>query len=1040
MNNCLHCAIGIAIAILSYIPATLIAQDFYTPNQVNEIRLYFTQNNWDQILDNLVAAGQDGRLTGNAVINGVTYNSVGVRYKGNSSYNPNFAKNPFNIKLDYINQDQLMDGIYGTIKLSNGLNDPSFVRETLAYEIARKYMPASLANYANVYVNDVLIGVYTSVQDVDSYFMRTHLHCSDKPRFKCVPYPPGNPVIWGYLGADSTAYESLYEIESDYGWADLIAMTYTLNNDQNNIATKLNVDQHLWMIAYENLLDNFDSSINIFHNFYMFGDASNRLNPIIWDKNEAFGVYNYSEATNLTMTQLQQYDPLANLGSNIHTLISHVLSNPRYRKMYIAHMRTILAENFSNNWYATRGADLQSICAASVQVDSNFFFPYADFQANLNTTINADITIPGITTLMNARATYLLNCSAFSGTLPDISDINHIPENVVPNSMVQFTMTTANANFCQLGIRQDISQKFDYYVMYDDGNHGDGAVNDGVFGCSVPIGYGNIQYYGYAENASQGAFLPARAEHEFFEIILDVEPGVIVFNEIMAKNATFLDPYGDPNDWVELYNTSDSPVNIGGMYMTDSHYSNGVSAWTQIPANAPALTTIPAHGYLIVWYDEETAQGPLHINDKLGGAADAVYLIDSDGTTVVDTYAWTATAGLNTDDVSIGRVPDGGNDWILFGVGQTNPVTQGASNTGGAINAAPVITDVQYNPHATNASSVISVSAIVSDPDANLSQVLLLWGDGDYTQNTSVMNLQNSRYSAQIGPFTLNTLIHYRVKAIDAGGLITLSRILQFTIGYQAPTLYINEIMASNTMTIMDNAGEYEDWVEIYNPTTTAINLAGYYLIDNHYYDINPSILAIPSTQPNSTIVPPHGYGVFWFDEEPDQGVLHVNSKLGVTADGVYLLAPDMMTVIDSISWTAETALAEDLSYGRDSDGSVTWVLFGVEGSNPATPGTMNNTVGNNENENIVLPVCLAVYPNPVSTNLYVHLKNYNQPAKVSIYNIKGQLVNTLTLDNRGKQVWDMTDENGNNVKNGVYLISVKAGSKALVQKTCIMR
>jgi hypothetical protein len=35
-----------------------------------------------------------------------------------------------------------LDG-YGTLKLANVYNDPSFVREVLSYEIARKYMPAS---------------------------------------------------------------------------------------------------------------------------------------------------------------------------------------------------------------------------------------------------------------------------------------------------------------------------------------------------------------------------------------------------------------------------------------------------------------------------------------------------------------------------------------------------------------------------------------------------------------------------------------------------------------------------------------------------------------------------------------------------------------------------------------------------------------------------------------------------------------------------------------------------------------------------------
>ena len=189
--------------------------DFYDMSTVNTIQLFFTQSNWDQILDQLYAAGED-RLIGTAIINGVTYDSVGVRYKGNSSYSANRNKNPFNIKLDHIIEDQLIDGKYGTLKLANGFCDPSFVRETLSYEIARKYMPACKANYANVWVNNVLIGVYTSVEDVDSSFMREHFHTSGMPRFKCETNTMSPVTVWGYLGADSTAYMQYYDLESNY--------------------------------------------------------------------------------------------------------------------------------------------------------------------------------------------------------------------------------------------------------------------------------------------------------------------------------------------------------------------------------------------------------------------------------------------------------------------------------------------------------------------------------------------------------------------------------------------------------------------------------------------------------------------------------------------------------------------------------------------------------------------------------------------------------------------------------------------------------
>ncbi|UCG57333.1 MAG: hypothetical protein JSU70_21000 [Phycisphaerales bacterium] len=45
----------------------------------------------------------------------------------------------------------------------------------------------------------------------------------------------------------------------------------------------------------------------------------------------------------------------------------------------------------------------------------------------------------------------------------------------------------------------------------------------------------------------------------------------LVINELMAENHGFVrDAYGDNDDWIEIYNTGDDAVNIGGMYLTDN--------------------------------------------------------------------------------------------------------------------------------------------------------------------------------------------------------------------------------------------------------------------------------------------------------------------------------------------------------------------------------------------------------------------------------------------------------------------------------------
>ncbi|HOY96793.1 MAG TPA: hypothetical protein PK509_13700, partial [Catalimonadaceae bacterium] len=102
-------------------------QSFYDINTVQSINIVFSQSNWDYMLDTAYAGSGNYILAQSVTINGTTFDSVGVKYKGNSTYNANQVKNPFHIELDTY-KDHNYQG-YTDIKLSNAAKDPSFIRE-----------------------------------------------------------------------------------------------------------------------------------------------------------------------------------------------------------------------------------------------------------------------------------------------------------------------------------------------------------------------------------------------------------------------------------------------------------------------------------------------------------------------------------------------------------------------------------------------------------------------------------------------------------------------------------------------------------------------------------------------------------------------------------------------------------------------------------------------------------------------------------------------------------------------------------------------
>ena len=75
--------------------------------------------------------------------------------------------------------------------------------------------------------------------------------------------------------------------------------------------------------------------------------------------------------------------------------------------------------------------------------------------------------------------------------------------------------------------------------------------------------------------------------------------------------------------------------------------------------------------------------------------------------------------------------------------------------------------------------------------------------------------------------------------------------------------LFINEVLASNLQTPPENNGEYDDWIEIYNPSDQAIDLAGLYLTDK--IDI-PTKWRFPLGRPFDTTVDPNGFILIWAD------------------------------------------------------------------------------------------------------------------------------------------------------------------------------
>lgn len=635
---------------------TVSAQNFYNIDSIVEYRVYFTQPNWDAILDSLALLPNEPYFVAKRlVINGVSFDSVGAKYKGNSSFRATNKKNPWHFELDHIRKGQDYQGVKD-LKLSNIFQDPSCIREALSYEGMRNYAHTPRANFARVYVNDELIGLYTNVEAITKTFCKREFQSTgDNPFFKCnAPTTTGTgsrTPNFLFQTTDSTRYFSAYELKSGFGWKRLVNLCDTLTNQPQAIEKILDIDRALWFLAFNNLYVNLDSySGGIGHNHYLYQDDNGRFNNITWDLNQSFASFR-STGTNTpaivdTVTAVTMTPFLHEINA-ARPLIQKLFANPTYRRQYVAHYKTMMEEQFASGRYKTLGLKMQNTIDADVQRDVNKFATYESFRRNFYIAQNTTATVPtlnsftGIVGMMDARVKFIKeSVTEFRNIAPSVLDLKITPAAPKLNENIQITAQIFGSNNVYIGYRYQNAAIFQKIQMLDNGLNGDGSANDNIFGATIKAQSAVIEYYIYAESNFAGIFLPARAEHEFYKINVAVpttfNAGDVVINEIMADNTkTVTNPKGDFADWIELYNRTNQALNLAGAYFSDD--KTLPQKW-RLPQNA----IIPANGYLVVWCDDDStniSDTRPHANFKLSNGGETLVLTNS-ANIMVDSVAF----------------------------------------------------------------------------------------------------------------------------------------------------------------------------------------------------------------------------------------------------------------------------------------------------------------------------------------------------------------------------------------------------------------
>ena len=383
----------------------------FTPTAVNTLSITITDENWQDILDNpLDEEYHETAIT----FNGVTLDSVAIRTKGGSSLRnvANSSSDRYSFKVD-INEYVSGQKFFGLKKftLQNSFNDPSYMREVIAYELMDEMgVPTPEHAYVNFYVNGELFGLYLMVEAVDGEFIEKHFGNSNGDLYK--PDGTGSDLLW--LGDDIQSYTDI-NLQTNEDTTDNGAFINFVESLDKGETSAIDIDTLLRYMSVSTSLSNLDSYHGpLAHNYYIYDDDG-VFSILPWDFNESFGTF-AMDCNGVDVRELFIDEPVSGALSE-RPLIANVFAEQSNLDTYHSYLTQLINGSLSSDTFNARVNEIADLIREHVQNDPTSFYGSTYFEQNLTSTTGQ---FYGLTSFMQYRVANMV--AQLDGTLPSAGD------------------------------------------------------------------------------------------------------------------------------------------------------------------------------------------------------------------------------------------------------------------------------------------------------------------------------------------------------------------------------------------------------------------------------------------------------------------------------------------------------------------------------------------------------------------------------------------------------------------------------------------
>jgi hypothetical protein len=419
----MRCALLIMLFCISVLPSVSGQNGnvLFDDSFVHEIKIQIDDPNfWNELLMNYNSSDNTEHIyiPTTTTVDGTKTSLVGLRIKGfTSAIWTDGKKKPFRIDFNEFDQEQHYDGIK-KLSLNNATQDPSYMRDMLAYNIMRTAgVKASRTAYTKLFINDVYWGLYVMVEQVDKTFLNNHFKNNDGNLFKCQE----NSNL-SYYGADPAQYQMAFELKTNEladDWTGFVNFVRYANRNgmygdeyKTTFPKIFDITSYFKVLAIDILLLNWDSYYDHGRNFYLYEDIEeHKFHWIPWDYNLSF-----SDAPIDILASQPFYS------ATPKPLIRNLLNENSFLNDFIDTYRSILANNFTTERLFPLIDDAKLLIRDDLDQDLNKAATMAEFDQSLEE--DTDLVIHDkFTDTFNTKEVFLY------------ADRNDIPESVLESGI-----------------------------------------------------------------------------------------------------------------------------------------------------------------------------------------------------------------------------------------------------------------------------------------------------------------------------------------------------------------------------------------------------------------------------------------------------------------------------------------------------------------------------------------------------------------------------------------------------------------------------